>query len=247
MEISLVVLFGIVFLAYFTQAMTGFGSIIIAVTLGAHLYPISFLLPVVIPLDILLNSYIVMKHRRHINKKVLFSRVFPSMLAGLVIGVLLFNRAQGIGLKTLFGIIVISISIVQLYELWRKKTFVPLITPFIFNSLIFFGGIIQGLFGSGGPFVVYAASRLPLPKSKFRSTLAGLWLTVNSILLISYLFTDKLTRETLEMSCFLLPTVIFGLFAGERAHQKADEHIFKGVIYTILFCSGLSMAISGAV
>ncbi len=38
--------------------MSGFGSMILALTLGVHLYPIEVLLPVLVPLDLLVNLYI---------------------------------------------------------------------------------------------------------------------------------------------------------------------------------------------
>jgi hypothetical protein len=57
-----------VLIAYTTQAMTGFGSVIIAVTLGSNLYPLEFLLPIMVPLDVLLNTYIVGKYRKTVDR-----------------------------------------------------------------------------------------------------------------------------------------------------------------------------------
>jgi len=48
----------IVFFSYTTQAMSGFGSTILALTLGIHLYPIEVLLPVLVPLDMMVNLYL---------------------------------------------------------------------------------------------------------------------------------------------------------------------------------------------
>jgi uncharacterized membrane protein YfcA len=61
----------IVLLSYTTHALSGFGSMIIAITLGVRLYPIETLLPVLVPLDVLMNSYIVIRHRRHIEQRLL--------------------------------------------------------------------------------------------------------------------------------------------------------------------------------
>jgi hypothetical protein len=46
MDGNLIWLSIIVLISYTTQAMSGFGSTILALTLGVHLYPINVLLPV---------------------------------------------------------------------------------------------------------------------------------------------------------------------------------------------------------
>jgi uncharacterized membrane protein YfcA len=72
MECNLFWLGLIVLVSYTTQAMTGFGSTIIALTLGVHLYPIEVLLPVLVPLDMLVNFYIATRYHRHVNHPLLF-------------------------------------------------------------------------------------------------------------------------------------------------------------------------------
>ena len=47
-----------VLLAYTTEAMTGFGSIVIALSLGALVLPLDTLMPVLVPLNLLLSGYL---------------------------------------------------------------------------------------------------------------------------------------------------------------------------------------------
>lgn len=49
-------------LAYTLEASTGFGSIVIALSLGALLLPIDQLLPVLEPLNIGMTGYLVSRH-----------------------------------------------------------------------------------------------------------------------------------------------------------------------------------------
>jgi len=58
MDSNIVWLVLIVLISFSIQAMSGFGSTIMALTLGVHLYPIEVLLPVLVPLDLLVNLYI---------------------------------------------------------------------------------------------------------------------------------------------------------------------------------------------
>ena len=57
MDSNLIVRALIVLISYTTQAMSGFGSTILALTLGLHLYPINVLLPVLVPLDMIVYLY----------------------------------------------------------------------------------------------------------------------------------------------------------------------------------------------
>jgi hypothetical protein len=58
MDSNLVWLALIVLISYSTQAMSGFGSTVLALTLGVHLSPMDVLLPVLVSLDRVVNLYI---------------------------------------------------------------------------------------------------------------------------------------------------------------------------------------------
>ena len=59
MSIAPYALGGFILLAYTLEAITGFGSIVIALSLGALLLPIEQLLPVLVPLNICMTGYLV--------------------------------------------------------------------------------------------------------------------------------------------------------------------------------------------
>src|SRR5690554_6212859 len=53
-----------VLLSYTVEAVTGFGSLVIALALGALLLPVAELLPVLVPLNVLMSGSLVLRHRR---------------------------------------------------------------------------------------------------------------------------------------------------------------------------------------
>ncbi len=243
MDHAFFVLAGIVLLAYTTQALAGFGSIIISVTLAAHFYPIEFLLPVVVPLDILLNTYIISRHHLHIRLRLLVKTILPLMMAGLLIGIGLFHYIQGNLLKMVFGIFVVVISVSQLFIVGKRLESRISLPPWISGLLFFLGGIIQGIYASGGPIIVYAAGRLNLAKAAFRSTLCALWIILNLVLVSAYVITGKMSAETFRYHALLLPVVIAGLFLGERLHDTINEYQFKVFIYLVLAVAGMSIVL----
>lgn len=61
------------------MAFAGFGGIIIPITLGAHFYPMKWMITVLVPMILLSNAYILIFHHRHIDWQVLLKEVLPFM------------------------------------------------------------------------------------------------------------------------------------------------------------------------
>lgn len=240
MDEKVIILMGIVLLSFTSQALSGFGSIIIAVTLGAHLYPIKELLPVLVPLDVLINGYLVARYRSSIDTGFLLKKVFPPVGAGFAVGVVAFSLLESAVLKGIFGVFVVAISTRELLLIVRTAEQRP-ISPAGRAGYLALGGLIQGVFASGGPPVVYAVGRSIHDKTVFRSTLAALWFTVNTVLVAAYAMTGRLTPETLEYSTLLLPTVLLGIVIGELLHRHINERHFRVVIFLVLIVAGLSI------
>ena len=121
MDYTFLLLALIVLLSYTIHALSGFGSMIIAVTLGMHLYPIETLLPVLVPLDVLLNMYIVIRHHKQVERGLLVRRILPLMGVGLLTGILLFNYLHNNILKISYGCFVALVSVRELYLLYKKE------------------------------------------------------------------------------------------------------------------------------
>ncbi len=244
MDINFLWLAFFVLVAYTTQAMTGFGSVIIAVTLGSNLYPIEFLLPIMVPLDILLNTYIVGRYRKTVDRTILFQRVLPLMAVGLLAGIAIFQFVQGPPLKKLFGLLITLLCARELYKLMRKRGEGQALSRARYSITLLAAGVVQGVFASGGPLVVYAVSRFNLQKAVFRSTLSGLWLVTNVTLTISYILTGRFTMESLRFIGLLIPLILVGMALGERFHHRVNEHRFRVIVYVILIVAGLSVVVS---
>lgn len=240
MDVKIVILMGIVLLSFTSHALSGFGSIIIAITLGSNLYPIKTLLPILVPLDILINGYLLARYRSSVDRTYLLRKVLPSMSAGFIAGIILFSLLESSVLKGIFGVFVVVISARELWLAARRGDTRP-ISAVSRAAYLILGGFIQGVFASGGPPVVYAVSRSIRDKTVFRSTLAAIWFTINSVLILAYAVTGRLTVETISYSAILLPVVLVGIVVGELLHRWINERHFKIAIYCLLIVAGLSI------
>ena len=152
----------------------------------------------------------------------------------------MFSILESSLLKGIFGVFVVVISARELLLIARHTETRPISGP-VRVAYLSIGGIIQGVFASGGPPVVYAVSRSITDKTIFRSTLAALWFSVNSALLVTYGLTHRVTPETLKQSGLLLPMLVLGIVLGELLHRYIDEKHFRIVIFSVLIVAGISI------
>jgi len=244
MDGNLIWLAIIVLISYTTQAMSGFGSTILALTLGVHLYSIDILLPVMVALDMVVNLYLVTRHYRHISRPYLFRSILPAMGFGVLAGIIVFQYIEGDLLKKLFGLLVILLSMRELYRLLRNRHDQLALSNTAAQTCIVAAGIVHGIYASGGPLLIYAVSRLNLSKSVFRSTLAAVWFIFSVILSVSYLMTGKFTAHSIRYILILLPMILAGILLGEWLHHRIDENRFKLFVFIVLFFAGLSIFIA---
>ncbi len=235
---SFILLAFIVLLSFTIQAMSGFGSTIIAVTLGSYFFPIETLLPTLVLPDMLINLYIAVRHRHKIQWGILLKKIIPFMGIGLVIGLTFFHILSGPLLKKIFGVFVVLLSAWEIFSLIRSRGMKRPLSALQSAGVNLAAGIVQGVYASGGPLTVYAAGRLDMDKSAFRSTLAALWTVVDAAMIVSYAASGRFNETTLQYSAFLMPVIGLGLVFGEILHSRVRERPFRLIIFAILLFAG---------
>ncbi len=108
------------------------------------------------------------------------------------------------------------------------------------------GGLVHGIYGSGGPLIVWATSRQLQDKSALRATLSALWLVLGSVLVVQYASLGQLTGQTLLGSAALLPCLLVGKWIGNRAHQRIAPEPFRRLLYWMLLFAALSLLVRKA-
>lgn len=228
--------------AFAIEATSGFGATILIVTFGVHLFPLTSLLPVIVPLGLVLSIALAWRNRAHVDRTLVVSRILPLMGAGLALGLAIFERASNDGLRRAFGFFVVGLAVVELSRTLRE-TGAPRPLPAIASrAALFAAGVIHGLFSSGGPLLVYALGRLPIEKRVFRATLSTVWVVLASALTIAYAWQGRVGRESLTATATLLPVLAAAFVAGNWAHDRLDEAKFRILIYLLLIVAGLTNA-----
>jgi len=228
----------ILVLAHSVETYLGFGSTIIALSLGIFLFPIETLLPALVTIGSLQSLWLIIRWHRHIRWRIILVNILPLAAVGLAAGILLRDYVSEQLLIVILGLFIVVTSSLELGALFRGSA-APRkrLSYWIAAPVIFTGGLFQGLFASGGPPIVYYAGREIEDPAQFRSTLSVLWLILNLALLISMWAYGQANVLTLELAALVLPGFIGGVVIGSFIKLKAST--FKAVTWAMLLLIGL--------
>jgi hypothetical protein len=233
----------IVLAGYAVQTTTGFGSMILCVTFGAHLFSLEHVLSIAVPLSLVQNGYIVLRHRDGIDWRLLLGSVLPLMGAGAITTLVLFSNLDAPWLRTAFALMVLALSLRELARQFRPSASAAPPSTWVSRASLLGAGAIHGLYATGGPLLVYAIGRRGLSKHVFRSTVTTVWLVLNSLLCVAYTRAGRLDRDVLVSLAWVLPAVPLGIWLGEVLHNKVDERRFRIVVFVVLLVAAVALLI----
>ena len=236
---DLVPLLVILVLAHSAETVLGFGATIIALSLGAHLYPLSTLLPVLVILALAQSAWLVGRWRRHIRWRLLLVRILPAAAAGTALGIAMRSLADERLLVAVLGSFVSAVSLAEIAMIIRKRTSGAALPSWLGIPILAAGGVFHGLFATGGPLVVYFASREIDDPPAFRATLSTLWLGLNTALAASLAWSGQADASSLRTAGLVLPGLVAGIAIGSRIRLEALA--FKVCVYALLLASGLAL------
>jgi len=240
---SLVVagLAAIAFAAFATEAALGFAGTVLAVSLGAQLVPLDVLLPAFVPINLALSLSIAVVDRARIAWRHLAVELAPPVAVGAAIGLALFRLPGRLQLQLAFGLFVVALAAIELARMRRPTPLPP--ARLTGRALLLAGGLAHGLFGAGGPMIVYVLRQRLADKGTFRATLAVVWLTLNVLLVANYAAMDLYRRELGAPMIAMAAVVAPGFVVGNRLHRAIDPALFHRVVVVLLLCAGAFLAI----
>lgn len=238
---------GIVFVAFLIEAAAGFGSVVVAMTVGALWWPVPQLLGWLVPVNLVLSVYLVARGRAALDWRFLARRMLPLMALGLGAGTLVAAKAnEAAWLKPVFGVFVVGVAAWQLSRaLSPKDAAAPL--PGAVRVLALLGaGVIHGVYATGGPLAVFVSARELKDKASFRATLSALWVALNALVVPRLVVQGDLTGATLGTSAVLLAPLAVGIVVGEWVHHRLDERRFRVAVAALLLVAGAVLAVGSA-
>jgi hypothetical protein len=229
----------IVVAAYVNFGITGFGSTLIAVPLLAHLFPLKFVIPMVVLLAFSAAFKTGAQFRADISKREL-AWLLPFMVTGMASGVfLLIKLPESIVLLALG----ISVCAYGLYAARGRETARVLSRAWSLPVGLV-GGVFSALSGAGGPLYVMYLTARGLDKSQLRSTISAIFVLTTATRIVLFALSGLYAQDgVLLTAAALFPVMLVGLYFGNRLHIDLPRMHVLRFVGGPLVVSGASLLI----
>lgn len=229
----------IVVAAYVIFGITGFGSTLIAVPLLAHLFPLKFVIPMMVLLDFSAAFRIGTQFRADISKREL-TWLLPFMFAGMVGGVFLLIKLPAEIVLFALGIFV---CVYGLYAARGQEATLALSRAWSLPVGLI-GGVISALFGAGGPLYVMYLTARGLDKGQLRSTMSAIFVVTTATRIVLFALSGLYAQDgVLLTAAALFPVMLLGLYIGNRLHLNLPRTRVLQLVGGLLVLSGASLVI----
>jgi uncharacterized protein len=229
-------------LAYAARGASGFGAAAAMPLLGLVI-PLKVLVPTWTLIGIAAGAALIGSDRNKVSWSEL-GRLLPGLLVGTAIGLYVFVMLSSETLSKWLGVMVLGYG---LYSMW--STFRPAPKAVLPPRLAaFLGGLGGGMTGTvvgtmGSVFFAMYFDAIKLAKDHYRATMTAVLLTLTLIRAVGYWSVDEFNRDVLTVTAILFPSMLLGIFIGNRFHHGMSELAFRRTVAGALIASGLALLV----
>ncbi len=158
-------------------------------------------------------------------------RLLPPTMIGVVLGTLLMGKLDEAVFKPVVGVIILSLTAIQLFRIWRPKAFEHLPHSRIFAwTLGLLAGVTTMLANAAGPVVALYLLAVAVPKLEFVGTSAWLFLAVNVFKLPFSYGLGLISWQSLAVDVAFAPAILLGMLLGRWAVRKIPQKMFDSFL-----------------
>ncbi len=233
----------VIILGYTVFGLSGFGSTVISVPILAHFLPVSYLVPLMVLLDLASALFLGTTGREHVARTEV-KRIVPFMFVGFVVGVTALVKVPDAYLRPALGIFTMAIGLNSILNPRLRR----IISPWWCIPVGIAGGAVATVFGAGGPiYATYLSGRLQ-DKSQIRATMGALISISAFTRAIVYAVAGLLLHAAIFLGGLVLaPFVLIGLRLGNRIHLNLTQEQLRRAVGGIVLFTGASLLLRGLV
>ena len=227
-----------VLLAFTMQAMTGFGGPLLAMPVCILLVGIDNAKSVLCVLTWLTGIAVVAQSWRSINRKEL-TKITLVMAAGMVLGAYLYDVLPKEKLLPVFGVVV---TVIALRNLLIKR---ELVFPAWARILaLVLAGLMQGLFLSGGSFLIIYAQQTLRDKEEFRATGCAVWAILNTYMVLKTWHDGMFTAARMPLLLLSVAAGFAAVALGGLLEKRVKRETFVTVTNVLLLAAGIILLLN---
>jgi uncharacterized protein len=222
--------------AYVIFGITAFGAALFTVPLLSHFFPLDFVLPMAVLLDVTAALALGIRFSREADKSELKLMV-PTCLVGAVLGVTLLVNLPRAATVAALGVFLIAYGSYTLRQGGNVSTIGRGWAPV--SGLA--GGVLGTLFGIGAPPYAIYLSRRKADMRAYRATLSNMVLFSVSIRALVFLASGLMLADRLIGFAMLAPFALAGLWFGNRLQRHISRDATLRLVSALLLLIGASL------
>jgi uncharacterized protein len=234
LSIEKIIFIGLIFCFGFgIESIFGFAGTIISLAILSFFFEIKEIIVLGIFAGGLASTFIFLSGRKFFDIKI-YKKIILFGIPGLILGTFLLKNFSSKIILYIFAGFLIVFSI---WTIWSPKFCIPKILKPVIN---FIGGIFGGIFGTPGPFFILTMKDAFGDKSKMRTTLAAVFLTLNILRIPLYVRDEILNFEKVAPFWWVIFPLLFVIWLGHKIHLKISERVFQIGVSVLLGVAGIS-------
>lgn len=224
--------------AYVIFGISAFGAALFTIPVLSHFFPLDFVLPLAVLLDVSAALALGTRFSRTADKSEL-KWLAPFSLVGAVVGVTLLVTLPRQATIIALGVFLLAYGAYALHEGAPARLVSPRWAP----VAGFTGGTMGTLFGVGAPpYVIYLTRRIT-DKGALRATLSNMVLLSVSIRALVFTATGLMAVDRLVGFALLVPFALAGLWAGNRIHGHISRQTLLRVVSVLVLANGAALLV----
>lgn len=226
----------IVFLAAFTQSLSGFGLALVSMALLPAVIGIRLATPLVALVAIVIEVVLMIRYRESLDVQAIW-KVVLAAVAGTPLGVLFLSRVDERIALTVLGVVIAGYAVYALLGLKLPSLENPLWA--YFSGLL--GGILGGAYNTSGPPVIVYGDCRRWPPDVFKSNLQGYFIISSLVVAGSHALSGNFSPLVWRTFWWSLPFIGVGLLAGLSLDRWLNSVTFRRVVLVLLVLMGIRL------
>jgi uncharacterized membrane protein YfcA len=226
----------VVFLAVFTQSLSGFGSGLVAMALLPPVLGIQTATPLVALVMLPLEITLLFHYRHAINIQVIW-RVMVTAFFSIPIGILYLSHLDEKIVLTILGVIITGYSLFALFNVRLPQ----MTNPAWGYGVGFLAGLLGGAYNTSGPPVIVYGNCRRWERDEFKSNLQGFFLFTSIVIALGHAWSGNLTLEIWRYFLISIPALAVGIVAGTSMDKFMNRETFRVIILVLLVVMGLRL------
>lgn len=231
-----ILVFIIVFVAIFVQAVTGFGLALVSMPLLVLVLNIQVASPLVALIGGVAELLLLLHYRADLNIRAV-TRLVAASLLGIPVGVLLLRRVDVGVITAVLGLLILLYALYALSGL-RLPRLAHQAWGYGFG---FVAGVLGGAYNISGPPVIIYGNCRQWPPAEFKSNLQGFFVVSSYTVIAVHALSGNFSPAVWQNFLIALPAILLALFVGLRLDNHLNPERFRRIVLVVLVVLGASL------